>query len=64
MIHNDPKEPREWGCTDDSPHNNGYWNDERRGSYYGRVSSNSDEIDEPEDEETDFDDSHYEGTGI
>lgn len=49
----DPKETREWGCTDDSPHCNGYTHDERRGPYYGRVSWNDDEVDE---------DGHFEGS--
>jgi hypothetical protein len=63
-----PREPREFADMGDSPHNNGYWNDERRGLYYGRVNDNSDEIDEdcfedqPEDEEDDREDqSNYEG---
>lgn len=55
------QDPREWPSTDDSPHNNGNWNDETRGSYYGRVSSNSDEIDEPEDEDFSGPDNSHEG---
>lgn len=57
----DPKEGFEFACMDDSPHNNGFWNDENRGPYYGRVSTNSDEIDEPDENEDWPEQNHHEG---
>ena len=35
-TYQDPKEPREWSCTDDSPFNDGWKEDERRPLYSGK----------------------------
>jgi hypothetical protein len=52
-----PREPREFTDMSDDSFNNGFWSDERRGPYYGRVSFNDDEVDEePEGFEGSFND--------
>ncbi len=56
----DPKEPREFSCTDDSPTNTGTFGQDRDWDEVRPRSLrfNTDEID---DDETDFEGSHYEG---
>lgn len=36
-LNQEPREPKEWACTDDDPFNNGTYKDESRGLYYPRA---------------------------